>query len=237
MVAGMGTRVAVLDRQLTVADLLAARLREQPDVDTATAHTRVETLAQQVAEEPVDVLVLDWRMCDENGGLVAQLVSMAPTLRVLVIGNDATPRNIRSAVDAGAVGWLPADVTFQELLTGLRTAERGEFWVPGRVALWVLGTSAGPPVEPAAALRPLTQREREVLQGMVDGLTREQIALRLGMSPHTVRTHVHAVLHKLGVHSSLRAVAVARQAGLVTSPGIVPQQRGEAARTYRDQRR
>jgi DNA-binding CsgD family transcriptional regulator len=60
---------------------------------------------------------------------------------------------------------------------------------------------------------------------MVDGLTREQIARRLGMSPHTVRTHVQSLLHKLGVHSSLRAVAIARQAGLVTQGDSVPHQR------------
>ena len=235
MVADMGTRIAVLDRQLTVADLLAARLRDQPSVDAASAHTRVESLMSQVEHEPVDVVIVDWRMCDERGGLVAQLVAAA-AVRVLVIGNDAGPHDVRAAVDAGAAGWLPTDVTFGELLTALHTAERGEFWVPGRVALWLLGTPAGPPADPAEVLRPLTQREREVLQEMVDGHTREQIARRLGMSPHTVRTHVHAVLHKLGVHSSLRAVAVARQAGLVTTPASLPYQRQNGSRSYGDQR-
>lgn len=232
MVADMGTRIAVVDQQLTVADLLAARLRDHPDVDDASAHTRVETLRQQLERDPVDVVILDWRLCGDDGALITELVAAASSVRVLVIGNGATPRDVGTAVDAGAAGWLPDDVTFGELMTGLHTARQGEFWVPGRVALWALRRPPGPSAA-TEALTPLTHREREVLQGMVDGLTREQIARRLGMSPHTVRTHVHAVLHKLGVHSSLRAVAVARQAGLVTAPVAVPRQRVQEPWAYR----
>jgi len=228
----MGTRIAVLDRQLTVADILATRLREQPDVEDTSAHTGVETLHRLLEREPVDVAILDWRLCGDDGRLVAELMTAAPSVLVLVIGNGASPCDVGTAVEAGAAGWLPSDVTFGELLTGLRAAQRGEFWVPGRVALWALRPPSGPSAT-SETLSPLTHREREVLQGMVDGLTRQQIAHRLGMSPHTVRTHIHAVLHKLGVHSSLRAVAVARQAGLVTGPANVPLQRFQEPEAYR----
>lgn len=224
----MGVRIAVLDQQLTVSDSLSARLLDQPDVEAATAHTHPETLWDLLGREPVDVVILDWRMCDEGADLVAQLSGSATSPRVLVIGYEASPRDVRRAVEAGAAGWLPADVTFDELVTCLAAVQRGEFWVPGRVLLWAVDAASGPSTGATATLRPLTPRELEVLQGMVDGLTREQIAQRLGMSPHTVRTHVHGLLHKLGAHSSLRAVALARQAGLRASAEAVPHQRDDS---------
>lgn len=233
----MGTRIAVLDQQLTVSDILSTRLLAQADVETATAHTRPDTLQDLLDRGAVDVVLLDWRMCDERGDLVAQLTSGASSPRVLVIGYEASPRDVRTAIEAGAAGWLPADVTFDELLTCIDAVQRGEFWVPGRVLLWAVDAASVPSTEAAETLRPLTPREREVLQGMVDGLTREQIAGRLGMSPHTVRTHVHGLLHKLGVHSSLRAVAVARQAGLRASAEVLPHQRAEDSSFHRGERR
>jgi DNA-binding NarL/FixJ family response regulator len=233
----VGTRIAVLDEQLTVSDILAARLQEQPDVEQATAHTRLESLSLLLEQEPIDLVLLDWRLCGTDGELVRQLHEANPSMRMLVLGYDAAPRDVRTAIRAGAAGWLPTDITFDELLTCLRAAQRGEFWVPGRVLLWAVEASAAPTTDAAETLRPLTPREREVLQGMVDGLTREQIARRLGMSPHTVRTHVHGLLHKLGVHSSLRAVAIARQAGLTASSEALPHQRGHDAPQFRGDHR
>jgi DNA-binding NarL/FixJ family response regulator len=233
----VGTRIAVLDQQLTVSDILSTRLLEQADVEAATAHTRPDTLRELLDRDAVDVVLLDWRMCGERAELVAQLTSSASSPRVLVIGYEASPRDVRTAIEAGAAGWLPSDVTFDELLTCLGAVQRGEFWVPGRVLLWAVDAASAPSTDAVETLRPLTPREREVLQGMVDGLTREQIAQRLGMSPHTVRTHVHGLLHKLGVHSSLRAVAVARQAGLRASAEALPHQRLDDSAWPRGERR
>jgi DNA-binding NarL/FixJ family response regulator len=107
-----------------------------------------------------------------------------------------------------------------ELQQCLRAVTNGETWVPGRLLTSVLramiaAREAAEP--PASLLRPLTAREQQILQCLVDGMSRPQIAARLGMSPNTVRTHVHNVLHKLGAHSSLRAVAIAREAGLAAT--------------------
>lgn len=233
----MGTRIAVLDQQLTVADILSARLLEQPGIEAATAHTRPQTVHTLLEREPVDVVLLDWRLCGDDASLVTAFTDTPSSPRVLVIGYEASPRDVRTAVDAGATGWLPADVTFDELLTCLAAARRDQFWVPGRVLLWAVDATAVSGTPAGETLQPLTPREREVLQGMVDGLTREQIAQRLGMSPHTVRTHVHGLLRKLGVHSSLRAVAVARQAGLRTSTEALPLQRVDDSRRHPGERR
>lgn len=207
-----GARVAVVDVRRTVADAVTRLLADQPWVYQATAHTGVPTLAALLAAEPVDAVVADARLCRAVTAAIAAAGAEQRT-RVLVVGITGAPEDAVSAVAGGATGWLPSDVTFDELATSLRQVLRGQFWVPGR--LLVRSAEDGADVDRSGALDRLTPRELDVLQGMVDGLTRPQIAERLGVSPHTVRTHVHGVLHKLGVHSSLRAVAVAREAGLV----------------------
>lgn len=221
--------VAVLDQQLTFADSVATRLLTQEDVQRATAHTSVETLITLVRTEPVHVVLVDWELCDVgSGALIPQLWDERPDVALLVTATHSSPAEIVAALQAGALGWVPKDMPFQALLTGLRCAARGERWIPSDLLTSVLVSmssraehgNGGP-----GALSSLTRREREVLQGMVDGLHRSQIAKELGMSPNTVRTHVQSVLQKLDVHSSLRAVAIARQAGMAARAPAVPQQR------------
>lgn len=231
--------IAVLDQQLTFADTVATRLLTQEDVQRATAHTTTETLISVVRTEPVDVVLVDWELCDARSGpLVPQLWAESPDVALVVTATHSSPGDIVAALQAGALGWVPKDMPFLALLTGLRCAARGERWIPGDLLTSVLASmsaradhGSGSP----AALSSLTRRELEVLQGMVDGLHRSQIAQELGMSPNTVRTHVQSVLQKLDVHSSLRAVAIARQAGMLARvPGIPQQRSANGGRTRQD---
>lgn len=219
--------IAVADQQLTFADSVAARLLAQEDVGHTSAHTSVEALMAALAEAPAHVVLLDWGLCDGVELPIRSLQDAHPHVKILATGDGQDPGQIVAALRAGAVGWVPKDVPFDELLTGIRTANRGERYLPTSLLTGVLeamtrATSNG---HPQNLHESLTPREREVLQSMVDGLSRNEIADRLGMSPNTVRTHVQSVLHKLGVHSSLRAVALAREAGLVARTGRLPQQR------------
>lgn len=223
--------VAVLDQQLIFADTVATRLIAQDDVRSATAHTTTSSLMDHVRREPVDVVLLDWGLCaTEPGPLLPPLWAEYPDVAVVVAGTHSNPEDIVSALRAGALGWVTKDMPFASLLTGLRSAARGERWIPGELLTAVLETMGthGPNGNGSlGALPALTHREREVLQCMVDGLRRSQIADELGMSPNTVRTHVQSILQKLDVHSSLRAVAIARQHGvLARTPGIPSQRTG-----------
>jgi DNA-binding NarL/FixJ family response regulator len=221
--------VAVLDRQLTFADTVATRLLAQEDVQRATAHTTTDTLITVVRNEPVDVILVDWGLCDiSTGPLLPKLWDESPDVALVVTGTHSSPMEIVAALQAGALGWVPKEMPFDALLNGLRSAARGERWIPSEVLTSVLTTlsalaenGGGNP----GALSSLTPREREVLQCMVDGLHRRQIAQELDMSPNTVRTHVQSVLQKLDVHSSLRAVAIAHQSGLVARTTAIPRQR------------
>jgi DNA-binding NarL/FixJ family response regulator len=220
--------IAVVDQQLTFADTVATRLLDQADVQHTTAHTTTDSLMALLRSHPVDVVLLDWTLCQGENQPLQALHERHPDVRVVVTGTHADPWDILAAMQAGALGWLPKDVPFDELLIGVRSAQRGDRWVPGQLLTAVLESvtnAAEDQNRQPRALQPLTRREREVLQCMVDGLSRNQIADRLGMSPNTVRTHVQNVLHKFDVHSSLRAVALARQAGLVARATDLPHQR------------
>jgi DNA-binding NarL/FixJ family response regulator len=217
--------VAVADRQLTFADSVAQRLLAQ-GVAVATAHTSLEELLVDLAENPADVVLLDWSLCPSLEDALRTLRERHPDVRVVVVGDRHEPHRIVAAMQSGALGWAPKDISFEQLVSGLLTVSRGDRWVPeGLVAVLLDAmTRPGDAGPSERLLHPLTRREREVLQCMVDGLSRWETAVALGMSPNTVRTHVQSVLHKLNVHSSLRAVALAREAGLTARPQI-PQQR------------
>jgi DNA-binding NarL/FixJ family response regulator len=218
--------VAVADRQLTFADSVAQRLLAQ-GVAVATAHTSLEELLVDLAGNPVDVVLLDWSLCPSLEDALRTLRERHPDVRVVVVGDRREPHRIVAAMQSGALGWAPKDISFEQLVSGLRTVSRGDRWVPdGLVAVLLEAmTRPGDAAPSERLLHPLTRREREVLQCMVDGLSRWETAVTLGMSPNTVRTHVQSVLHKLNVHSSLRAVALAREAGLSARPPQVPHQR------------
>jgi len=223
-----GIHVAVVDRYLAFADTLAAGLRSQGDVLEAKASTSTESLWQLLkrpapdpgAAPPVDVVLLDSDLIGAGLHVLQRIQAEHPGVRVVVLSNEADPSQVVRALTSGAAGWLPKTLSLGELQQCLRAVTNGETWVPGRLLTSVLREmiAAREGADGAATrLRPLTVREQQILQCLVDGMNRPQIAAELGMSPNTVRTHVHNVLHKLGAHSSLRAVAIAREAGLAAT--------------------
>jgi DNA-binding NarL/FixJ family response regulator len=220
--------VAVVDRQLTFADTLASGLMSLDDVAAATPFTTTDALMTALEDNGIDVVVLDWELSGADVmPIVRRLRDDHPGARIVVTSSVNDPADIVAALHLGVLAWIPKHVPFDQLLTGLRTAMRGERWVPGELIASVLEGMSQENSSQRPMLGPLTPREREVLQCLVDGLTREETARLLGMSPNTVRTHVQSVLHKLDVHTSLRAVAIARQAGFTARTHNVPQQRDD----------
>ena len=119
--------VAVVDQQLTFADTVATRLLTQEDVRRATAHTSTESLLAAVRTEPVNVVLIDWGLCaTDSGPLVPQLWEEDPNVGIVVAGTHSSPGDIVAALEAGALGWVPKDVPFDELpqRAALRRARR-----------------------------------------------------------------------------------------------------------------
>ncbi|MCX5399073.1 response regulator transcription factor [Streptomyces sp. NBC_00102] len=228
-------RVLVVDDHRIFAESLAAALAAEPDVDVAAAGSGPAALRclDRAATEgrAYDVMLVDAELggttavggIPHQGGpvdglsLVAGVREGRPGVRTVVLAERDDPRRAASALQAGASGWVAKDCSLQRLLAVIRGVLRGETHLPPALLTGVLRelTAARKHrTESELLVESLTPREREVLRCMVAGLGRKAVAERLYLSPHTVRTHMQNVLGKLGVHSTLAAVALARRAGV-----------------------
>ncbi|MFJ2825063.1 LuxR C-terminal-related transcriptional regulator [Streptomyces toxytricini] len=236
-------RVLVVDDHRIFAESLAAALAAEPDVDVSAAGSgpaALRCLERAVAEgRRFDVLLVDADLGTAAGGvpaqreagtaagqpphtadgiaLVAGVRAAHPAVRTVVLAERDDPRRAAFALQAGASGWVAKDCSLSRLLAVVRGVLREETHLPPALLTGVLRelTAARKHRSDSERLvESLTPREHEVLRCMVAGLGRKDVAARLFLSPHTVRTHMQNVLGKLGVHSTLAAVALARRAGV-----------------------
>ncbi|KRV48848.1 two-component system response regulator [Wenjunlia vitaminophila] len=150
-------------------------------------------------------------------GLVEKVRLDHPGTRAVVLADRDDPRRAARALQAGASGWVAKDCSLSRLLAVVRGVLRDETHLPPALLTGVLRELTAARrhrTESERLVESLTPREQEVLRCMVAGLGRKAVAERLYLSPHTVRTHMQNVLGKLGVHSTLAAVALARRAGV-----------------------
>ncbi|MEU7134740.1 response regulator transcription factor [Streptomyces sp. NPDC046261] len=197
------------------------------------------TVGSDVAHVPGQLRGQDGGQAQGEGtvdgiSLVARVRSGHPGVRTVVLAERDDPRRAAAALQAGAGGWVAKDCSLSRLLSVIRGVLRDETHLPPALLTGVLRelTAARKHrTESERLVESLTPREREVLRCMVAGLGRKAVAERLFLSPHTVRTHMQNVLGKLGVHSTLAAVALARRAGVgpVDLAGDVVERGGQLA--------
>jgi DNA-binding NarL/FixJ family response regulator len=140
-----------------------------------------------------------------------------PALQVIVLAVDDDPRRVVQALQAGAGAWVAKESSLGRLMAVIKGVMRDETHIPPLLLTGVireLTAARRDRTESERLVESLTPREKQVLRCMVAGLGRQAVADRLFLSPHTVRTHMQNVLGKLGVHSTLAAVALARRAGV-----------------------
>ncbi len=223
-------RVLVVDDHRVFAESLAAALAAEPDVDVAAAGSgpaALRCLDRAAADgRRFDVMLVDADLAGADGvELVGQVREGRPGLRSVVLAERDDAHRAALALQAGAWGWVAKDCSLQRLLAVVRGVLRDETHLPPALLTGVLRELTEVRrhrTESERLVESLTPREREVLRCMVAGLGRKAVAERLFLSPHTVRTHMQNVLGKLGVHSTLAAVALARRAGVAPAEDLVP---------------
>ncbi len=153
-----------------------------------------------------DVAIVDLRLPDGSGvDLVEWILREHPAIRVLVYTGADDPGVLARALDTDAHGFVLKPGSLDELVSALRAVSHGEHVVDDRIPKLLEGE------QPAD--RALSRREREVFRLLADGLSGEEIAARLYLSPETVRTHIRNGMAKLGARTRTQAVVAAISRG------------------------
>ena len=216
----MTTVVLADDQELVRSGLRSLLEARGVDVLGEAANGR-EAVALARARQP-DVLVMDIRMPVLDGiAATRELTATASATRVLVLTTYDLDRYVYDALQAGAAGFLLKASPPDRLAEAVRVVAAGEALLAPSLTRRLIAAhiSRPPPLDGApAALADLTEREREVLTLVARGLTNDEIAARLVVSPATVKTHVNRVLSKRQLRSRAQAVVLAYETGLV-QPG------------------
>ncbi|MCB9145348.1 MAG: response regulator transcription factor [Anaerolineales bacterium] len=160
-----------------------------------------------------DVVLMDMVLPDMDGAEITHMIRQQfPHVQVIILTSFKEGELIKKALEAGAIGYLLKDVSADELARAIRSARAGRATLSPEAAQSLVETTNLPP----APGLDLTEREREVLALMVDGLSNAQIAVRLGVSASTIKSHVSNILSKLGVASRTEAVTLALRNHIVT---------------------
>ncbi|RZQ60514.1 response regulator [Amycolatopsis suaedae] len=204
-------RVLLVEDHEMVADAIALALERSPDVEVVAKARTLSVALDDARRCKPDVVLLDRRLPDGDGiGAIGRFQPLGA--RVLVLTGEATtPMAIRVA-EAGGAGLLLKSSGLDRLETAVRQVADGDaVFDPGLLS----GVLAGLTGRGTAVTTPLTAREHETLQLMVEGVATGEIGERLGVARNTARNHVQRVLVKLGARSKLEAVAIARREGLI----------------------
>ncbi len=202
-------------------------LEEEPDIRVvAEVDNGDQAVERSLACRP-DVVLMDVRMPVMDGiEATRRIVASGSPTRILVLTTFDLDEYAFGALQAGASGFLLKDAQPQELVGAIRIVASGDAIVSPRITRRLLDRYAhlmtsggsvveGAPLRPAGAFDELTDREREVLVALADGLSNAEIGDRLYVSEATVKTHVGRILAKLGLRDRVQAVVAAYKAGLV----------------------
>ena len=203
-------RVAVIDDHTIVRNGLAQLIQSDPElVVVGTAQDGEAGVALCVEHRP-DVALMDLSM-PGMGGIEAtrRIVAQAPEVQVVVLTSFMDRDQIVDALASGAIGYLVKDAEPEELIRGIHAAARGESPIDSRAARTMLGAQhASDPLDV------LTERERQVLSLVSEGLPNKQIARRLEISEKTVKAHLTSAFRAIGVDDRMQAAMWARRHGL-----------------------
>lgn len=218
-------RVVVVDDQALVRVGLRVLLEDEEGVELVGEATDGKAALALVRQSRPDVVLMDVRMPEMDGiEALRQIVADPdlPATRVIILTTFELDEYVFEALRAGASGFLMKDTEPSELLRAVHVVARGESLLSPTVTRRVISefaTRPAPVSAPHQSLAALTERERQVLALVAEGLSNDEIASRLFVSPATVRTHVGRAMMKLDARDRAQLVVFAYQSGLSRAGG------------------
>ncbi|MBA0054351.1 response regulator transcription factor [Streptomyces sp. AJS327] len=213
-------RVLLVDDQPLIRSGFRALLDLEDDIEVlAEAADGHEALALARRHLP-DIALVDIRMPRMDGIETTRRIAADPALaevHVVILTNYGLDEYVFHALRAGAAGFLVKDVLPEDFLHAVRVAARGDALLAPSITRRLIATYVSQPLGPAAAvgLDELTAREREAVALLARGLSNDQIAERMVISPMTAKTHVNRAMAKLHTRDRAQLVVIAYESGLV----------------------
>ncbi|MET3805313.1 DNA-binding NarL/FixJ family response regulator [Nakamurella sp. UYEF19] len=216
--------VVIVDDQALIRGGFRAIISSDPQMQVVGEGESGEQAVELVARLHPDVVVMDIRMPGMDGITATEIICSdqnCSSTRILILTTFELDEHVAAALRAGASGFLGKGVAPTELLDGIRMIARGESLLSPAATRSLISRFLASPDRPDSdpeRLSVLTVREREVVALVADGLSNDEIAVRLVLSPLTAKTHVNRAMLKLGVRDRAALVVLAYRSGLVT-PG------------------
>jgi DNA-binding NarL/FixJ family response regulator len=208
-------RVAIIDDNRLVREALTAMLNRLTDIRVVSSDVADSA---SLAETKPDVLLLDVGLRDQDSLRVAATLRQEnPDAKIIVMDLLPVNEEIMEYVNAGVSGFVLKDATFDEFLTTIRSVAAGTKVLPPRMTESLFSQIAREvhgqePAQVLEAVR-MTPREREVIDLIGEGLSNKEIAQRLNIATHTVKSHVRNVMEKLALHTRLQIAAYSHREG------------------------
>ncbi|MCC5581704.1 response regulator transcription factor [Microtetraspora sp. AC03309] len=214
-------RVLLVDDQPLIRSGFRALLDLEDDIEVvAEAADGKEGLALARQHLP-DIMLIDIQMPVVDGIEATRRIAADPTLdrvHVVILTNYGLDEYVFNALRAGAAGFLVKDILPEDLLHSVRVAARGDALLAPSITRKLIDRYVAQPLHPGAdtVLRALTNREREAVVLVAHGLSNDQIADRMVISPLTAKTHINRAMVKLHARDRAHLVVLAYESGLVT---------------------
>jgi two-component system response regulator NreC len=213
-------RVLLAEDHQVVRDGLRLLLNAQPDIEVVGEATTGREAVALARETCPDVAVLDISMPDLDGLQTTSLIRReCPQTQVLILTMHKSDVYFFRALEAGAAGYVLKSAASEDLIKAVRVVSRGEAFFDPAVARKLLDSylkhtgSEAPPGPPG--YEELSEREREIMLLIVQGLSNQETAARLFISPSTVQSHRARILQKLGLETTIDLVRYAIRHGFI----------------------
>ncbi|HEY0817016.1 MAG TPA: response regulator transcription factor [Pseudonocardia sp.] len=226
----MTIRVLIVDDQALIRGGFRVLVDSATDLEVVGEATTGREALELVRATRADVVLMDIRMPDVDGLEATRAISADEDLagvKVLMLTTFEVDEYVLAALRAGASGFLGKGVEPDELLAAIRTVAAGDALLSPRATRSLITRFLARPdltgrTPTPEALAALTPREREVVVLVASGLSNDEIAVELVVSPLTAKTHVNRAMMKLGVRDRAQLVVLAYQSGLVRASGPSP---------------